>query len=49
MILGIAFNVVLGCPQLVLVGTRTTRHVNKGYLGMYAPDNTQGNQRIFHK
>lgn len=34
MILGIAFNVVLGCPQLVPTGTRTTRHVNKGYACM---------------
>ena len=23
------------CPQLVLTGTRTTRHVNKGYVCMY--------------
>ena len=31
----LTFNFFLACPQLVPIGTRTTRHFNKGYVCMY--------------
>ena len=37
------------CPQLVPIGTRTTRHFNKGYVCMYVLNLLEGQVKFFGK